>query len=46
VPQPRELQLDALSGTLADLEAELADDDALHDATLIEATGIEQLPIA
>jgi HTH-type transcriptional regulator/antitoxin HipB len=37
---------DALRGTLGDLEAELAEYDALHDATLIEATGIEQLPTA
>ena len=35
-PEMRELQFDALRGTL----------DALHDATLIEATGIEQLPTA
>ena len=42
----RKLQLDALCGTLGDLGAELAEYDALHDATLIEATGIEQLPIA
>ncbi len=31
---------------LGDLEAELAEYDVLHDATLIEATGIEQLPTA
>jgi HTH-type transcriptional regulator/antitoxin HipB len=31
---------------LGDLEAELAEYDARHDATLIEATGIEHLPIA
>ena len=43
-PVMRELQLDALRGTLGGLEAELAEYDALHDATLIEATGIEQLP--
>lgn len=45
-PEMRELQLDALRGTLGDLEAELAEYDSLHDATLIEATGIEQLPTA
>ncbi len=45
-PEMRELQLDALRGTLGDFEAELAEYDALHDATLIEATGIEQLPTA
>ena len=45
-PEMRELQLDALRGTLGDLEAELAEYDSLHDATLIEATGIEELPIA
>ena len=45
-PEMRELQLDALRGTLGDLEVELAEYDALHDATLIEATGIEQLPTA
>ena len=45
-PEMRELQLAALRGTLGDLEAELAEYDALHDATLIEATGIEQLPTA
>ena len=42
----RELQLDALRGTLGDLEAELTEYDVLHDATLIDATGIEQLPTA
>jgi len=41
-----ELQIDALRGTLGDLGAELAEYDSLHDATLIEATGIAQLPIA
>ncbi len=45
-PEMRELQLDALRGTLGDLEVELAEYDALHDATLIEADGIEQLPTA
>jgi DNA-binding XRE family transcriptional regulator len=45
-PEMRELQLDALRGTLGDFEAELAEYDSLHDATLIEATGIEQLPTA
>jgi HTH-type transcriptional regulator / antitoxin HipB len=45
-PEMRELQLDALRGTLGDLDAELAEYDALHNATLIEATGIEQLPMA
>ena len=44
-PEMRELQFDALRGTLGDLEAELAEYDALHDATL-KATGIEQLPTA
>ena len=45
-PEMRELQLDAARGMLGDLEAELAEYDALRDATLIEATGIEQLPTA
>ena len=45
-PEMRKLQLDALRGTLGDFEAELAEYDALHDATLIEATDIAQLPIA
>jgi HTH-type transcriptional regulator / antitoxin HipB len=45
-PEMRELQLDALRGTLGDLDAELEEYDALHNATLIEATGIEQLPTA
>ena len=43
-PEMRELQLEALRGTLGHIQAELADYDALHDATLIEAIGIEQLP--
>ena len=42
----REMQLDALRGTLGDMVAELAEYDSLHDATLIEATGIGQLPTA
>lgn len=45
-PEMRELQLDALRGTLGDLDAEIAEYNALHDATLIEATGIEQLPMS
>jgi HTH-type transcriptional regulator / antitoxin HipB len=45
-PEMRQLQLDALNGVMVDLETELGDYDALYDATLIEATGIEQLPIA
>ena len=45
-PKMRALQLDALQGALGDLEGELAEYDALHDAELIEATGIEQLPTA
>lgn len=45
-PEMRVLQLDALRGTLSDLEGELEEYDALHDATLIEVTGIEQLPAA
>ena len=45
-PEMRALQLDALQGTLADLAGEMAEYDALRDATLIEATGIEQLPAA
>ncbi len=45
-PETRELQLDALRGTLIDLEVELAEYDALRGATLIGATGIEQLPTA
>ena len=43
-PEMRELQLDTLRGTLGDLEVDLAEYDALHDATVIKATGIEQLP--
>jgi HTH-type transcriptional regulator / antitoxin HipB len=42
----REMQAEALKGTLGDFEAELADFDALHDATLIEATGIGEFPTA
>ena len=42
----RELQMQALSGTLGDFEAELADFDALHDATLLEATGIGEFATA
>lgn len=45
-PEMRELQVDALRGTIGDLEAELADYDSLDDATVIEATGIDQLPVA
>ena len=45
-PEMREMQFEALRGTLRDLEAELADYDALHDATLIEATGIGEFPTA
>lgn len=45
-PEMRTLQLDALRGTLVDLQSELGEYDALHDATLIEATGIAQLPVA
>lgn len=45
-PDMRELQSEALRGTLTDLETELADYDALHDATLIEATGIGEFPTA
>lgn len=42
----RKLQGEALRGTLVDLEGELAEYDALHDATLIEATGIGEFPTA
>jgi HTH-type transcriptional regulator / antitoxin HipB len=45
-PDMRDLQFDALRGTLGDLEAELSDYDALDDATLIEATGIGEFPTA
>lgn len=45
-PEMRGLQVEALRGTLGDLEAELAAYDALHDATLIEATGIGEFPTA
>ena len=44
-PGMRELQLDALRSVLADLDAELADYDALQDTTLFEATGLNQLPV-
>lgn len=44
-PGMRELQAQALQSVLADLEAELADYDALHDATRFEATGLGQLPV-
>lgn len=44
-PDMRELQAQALQSVLADLEAELADYDALHDATQFAATGLSQLPI-
>ena len=45
-PEMRVLQLDALRGSLVDLRSEFGEYDALHDATLIEATGIAQLPVA
>lgn len=45
-PEMRDLQTEALAGTLIDLETELADYDSLHDATLIEATGIGEFPTA
>jgi HTH-type transcriptional regulator / antitoxin HipB len=45
-PEMRELQLEALRGVSGDLELELAEYDSLHNATLLEATGIEQLPLA
>jgi DNA-binding Xre family transcriptional regulator len=44
-PGMRDLQVEALRSVLADLEAELADYDALHEATLFEATGLSQLPV-
>jgi DNA-binding Xre family transcriptional regulator len=40
------MQLEALHSNLADLERELAEYQALHDATLIEAAGLDQLPLA
>lgn len=43
-PDMRRMQRDALVGTLGDLEAELVEYDDLHDATLIEATGIGEFP--
>ncbi len=45
-PGMRALQLEALRGTLGDFESELAAYDALHDATLIEATGMSEFPTA
>lgn len=45
-PEMRQLQLEALRSVLADLEAELADYDSLRDATQLEATGLDQLPMA
>jgi HTH-type transcriptional regulator / antitoxin HipB len=45
-PEMRELQLEALRGVAGDLELELAEYDSLHNATFLEATGIEQLPLA
>lgn len=42
----RELQREALAGTLGDFEAELAEYDDLNNATLIEATGIGEFPTA
>ncbi len=42
----RELQLEALAGTLGDFAAELAEYDDLNNATLIEATGIGEFPTA
>ncbi|MCP3937172.1 MAG: helix-turn-helix transcriptional regulator [Actinomycetia bacterium] len=45
-PEMREMQVEALKGTLGDFETELADFDALHDSTLIEATGIGEFPTA
>lgn len=45
-PGIRELQIEALRGTLSDLDAELAKFDALRGAVLIEVDGIEQLPVA
>lgn len=45
-PEMREMQVDALKGTLGDFEIELAEFDTLHDATLIEATGIREFPTA
>ena len=43
-PDMRQLQIEALAGTLGDFEAELAEYDDLHNATLIEATGIGEFP--
>jgi ribosomal protein L29 len=44
-PGMRDMQLEALRSVLADLEAELADYDTLHDTTLFEAIGLGQLPL-
>lgn len=45
-PGMRQMQLEALHSTLADLVGELAEYQALHDTTLIEAAELDQLPVA